>query len=1325
MIHPIQPRPDLLPFEDRSGLFTWDTFERFVCAFLNTGLTLRTKDGSLARITFAHRAGGQGHEQQGVDIVAQMSNGETWVLQCKHVKDWGPSHTRDAIAACKHPAARKFLLVTKTEVSPATRAEIETFPDWEFWSGADISRHFLNPDFLPPAQASRLLFTYFGPGWSKAMLGLPDHGSLQAPEARFADLLKNTARLSFRTTLFGRDRELAALDAFIESKKHRALFLTGPGGQGKSRLLRAWTTSFSARHPDWHVRFVLPHRDAFAEAIKAERRPLLLILDDAHDCDDQRRALFTDLVHAHESGQIKVLLCLRPGPQTTIITELRKAGFDTLSALADDPVTLGPLTLEDSKRLVDEVTQGHPPTPAQRTLLARISRECPLIADIAGHLIVSGKLAAKDIRDDPKFRAEVFDHLLDSAKQIEAEWERYRIRTLLGAIALLSPVNDDDEFRERAARLLGQNTTPRQIGEMLSALITVGLVTRTHHALTHLPFLRVTPDLLSDHLAYTACYDRFRADGEAPRDKGFVKELLEIFSYENFPRLLRHLAMAEWRAGTEADSVVEPVWQAFLHHYDASPNIYREEQLKRWSGIAHLQPHRTLLLAEHVLRHRDAPPIPGFPKGEFDHLNSPQDVIGRLPALLQPVAEQSIEHTEAALDLLWRLAREETPRDHTLDTSPLDAMAGVLTHRPWKSPEVHRKAVAWLDRFIRTDKWLGASSPHAVLVDLLRPLFATESEEDLWESETTLLVTHHAVPLSATADIRETARALCQHLLARRDRRLAFSVLRILDEALRPAHVRLANASRAYLDAWDRERAKALDLVTELLSAFPDPAIHFSAGRRLRDSLRFLRETETYLTAARAVLESISDRLDLRVARICLGYPESDIVETHHNDHAQAEAAWKRFTEETADALLHETPEPLRLLERLEHDRADWESLGLNPNFRPLISAIGTLRPPLAISTTEHLLNHPAHSFAIHFDAWTLSATANDSATRLDLLHRGLAASAATIRRASIFGLGTWRRQGGPFKTIHDLLMAVTPDTSPAIARELADYVWRNDHIANEDDWRLLATIRTDTDAALPLYVFEKASYLLQLKPPEDSTAPLLILQRIAKADTLTSVHTEYNFPTWSKHYPVDVFKLLWLRLSEGRDTPDNFQTHLHEANLTPHSAELWSDPAILASLAETEARLLGGNERPSDQRLIHFALHYAPETITERLRVLIEKADTSDAIHALAELFASDLDWPFILSQPDLCRRLLLRARALGPECHAHVRRRLATLRGSRNFADNAPDDAWRNLLRQLEMALHAHAANPELGPLYRDTLAAEQATRSGLSTHSNFGIS
>lgn len=1307
MSPPIQPRPDLLPFEDRSGLFTWETFERFFCSFLTTGLSFPTKDGSLARITSAYRAGGQGHTQQGVDIVAHMSNGETWVFQCKHVQTWGPSNTRDAIAVCAYQATRKFLLVTKTEVSLDTRAEINTHSDWEFWSGADISRHFLNPEFLPRAQASRLLYTYFGPGWSQAMLSLPDHGSLQAPEARFADLLKNTARLSFRTTLVGRERELAALDAFIGSKKHRALLLTGPGGQGKSRLLRAWTTTFSARHPDWTVRFVLPHRDAFAEAIDSEPRPLLLILDDAHDFDDKRRALFTDLVHARESGRIKLLLCLRPGPQTTIITELRKAGFDTLSALADNPITLGPLTLEDSKRLVDEVTEGHPLTPAQRTLLARISRDCPLIADIAGHLIVSGALAAEDIRDDPKFRSAVFDHLLDSSKKIEVEWGAYQIRTLLSVIALLSPVDDDDEFRQHTARLLGKETTLRKIGEMLAALIAAGLVSLTRHALTNHPLLRITPDLLSDHLAYTACYDRFLSDGETPRDKGFVKELLEIFSYENSPRLLRHLAEAEWRAGTDADSVVEPVWQAFLSRYDESPFFMRADQLMHWRNIAHLQPRRTLILAEHILA-QTTPRGPLSPLADDPYWNTHQQVIDSLPSLLQPIGEHCLEYVETSLDFLWHLALKEKNSDHTSDISSLDAMAGVLTLRPRKSPDIHRKAMAWLDRFLRSDKWLQAPSPRSVLRKLLRPLFATEEQDDFWESEKILRVTHRTVALSATSDIRETARSLCLQLLERRDRLIALTLVQVLEIALRP--VRREKISPAYLETWDRERIKALEVVSALIRAFPDPAVRFIAGRQVCSSLDNLWETETYLAAARAVLSSIPDSLDQRIARICLGYPESDMAETSPNDRAQTEEKWTRFTRDTVQKLLHEIPEPLSLLQRLEHARADWESLGLNPHFRPLISAIGALSPRLAISLAEHLLDQPEHPFAIHFDAWALSATANEAATRLDLLSRGLASPADTIRRASIFGLGTWRRQGGPTKTIHDRLIHIAPDASTAVARELADYVWLNDKTATEDDWHLLAAIRTDTAPELPLYIFQKASELLQKIVPANSAAPLQILQRIASAKTLTDAHTENAFPVWSDHYPSEVFKLLWHRLAEGLDTPDHFQTYLDGTSLDPHADELWSDPTILASLAKTEAHLLTGADRPADQRLIHFALHYAPLAITERLHALIDNANTQGAVEAIAELFASDHDWPFIFSHPDLCRRLLIRARELNSTCHDQVRRRLALISGSRSITDNLPDDSWRILLQELEKALHTNAADPELGPLYREALAAEQ---------------
>jgi hypothetical protein len=184
---------------------------------------------------------------------------------------------------------------------------------------------------------------------------------------------------------------------------------------------------------------------------------------------------------------------------------------------------------------------------------------------------------------------------------------------------------------------------------------------------------RVTPDLLSDHLAYTACYD------DAGQSRTFAERLLDHFSPEEFPKLMQHLAEAEWRAldeKPEAVSVVEPLWKWFRARFEASPFHARREQIQQWGNIAHLQPRRSIELAELAISLTDAPP-PEFRFKNSDKWTEQDYCLDSLPSMLGGVAERHPEHVARCFDLLWRLGRDKpsgplnNERGHPISTIAL------------------------------------------------------------------------------------------------------------------------------------------------------------------------------------------------------------------------------------------------------------------------------------------------------------------------------------------------------------------------------------------------------------------------------------------------------------------------------------------------------------------------------------------------------------------------------------------------------------------------------------------------------------------------------
>lgn len=134
-----------------------------------------------------------------------------------------------------------------------------------------------------------------------------------------------TPILDFSTSLFGRDKEIEALNTFLKAEHTSICIIAGRGGIGKSKLLHDWTLSatnaefiFLKDEPHWHS-------DSEKEVPVS---PAVLVVDDAHRSETIGSAiqLFRQL---RRSRNLKLVLSTRPGglPQ---ITELlyRHHGFD-------------------------------------------------------------------------------------------------------------------------------------------------------------------------------------------------------------------------------------------------------------------------------------------------------------------------------------------------------------------------------------------------------------------------------------------------------------------------------------------------------------------------------------------------------------------------------------------------------------------------------------------------------------------------------------------------------------------------------------------------------------------------------------------------------------------------------------------------------------------------------------------------------------------------------------------------------------------------------------------------------------------------------------
>src|SRR6266853_1587296 len=115
---------------------TADELELLVLRFLRSRPLLTVSRGGkavTARVVEATTYARGGRKQKGIDIHASMEGGETWVFQCKRVKSWNLSETKNAIADATF-AANHYILVLTCNPPLDVHDEIGKHAKWTLWN---------------------------------------------------------------------------------------------------------------------------------------------------------------------------------------------------------------------------------------------------------------------------------------------------------------------------------------------------------------------------------------------------------------------------------------------------------------------------------------------------------------------------------------------------------------------------------------------------------------------------------------------------------------------------------------------------------------------------------------------------------------------------------------------------------------------------------------------------------------------------------------------------------------------------------------------------------------------------------------------------------------------------------------------------------------------------------------------------------------------------------------------------------------------------------------------------------------------------------------
>jgi len=647
---------------------TPDSFERFCRHFLQVTYPE-------ARV---EHAGGQGHTQDGLDIIANFPDGTTFSFQCKRVDQFGPQKVRDAIVKHTATAVKKVLLLTKI-ASPQDRAVIKDHPDWELWDREDISYRIRR---FAVADQVRLVDIFFR-GQRFALLGVNEAGPWETSEEFFAAFNNADGAFNHLWNLVGRRSDLDALKQALGEPDVSAVLLIGTGGSGKSRILKLAVEAFETAHKGVVVRYLSRNAELTKKSLEdLGDREKLLIVDDAHDQSDLQ-ILFQ--YAADRSNRAKLFLSFRP------------YGLDHIKAQACTFSLIGPplreialerLTLAESEQLASQVLKKHGGPLSAAKDIARLTRDCPLATVVGAQVVAKQKRQFNLAQQEDTFRRLLFSRFQGIiAGQIGNKSEAETVKKALRVLALLQPIHPEDDVLLRVIEQV-EAIKPHDASRIMRLLTEAGVLFKRGVQ------FRLSPDVLADYIIEEHCV------GPLGASSGYAEIVFDAASEKQAEHLLVNLSRLDWRrsSGDPSNSkLVDGVWSKLKPERD-----YSDPHIKAVAAVAYYQPVKAIEFAERLIY-----------EGKF---------LNQLPEILRTAAF-NLAHVREACEALWELGKRDSRPLEQHPEHPIRILAELCEVQPNK-PLVYNEAIVdfGLSLLERPEAWQHAYSP----LDILTPVFDTE-----------------------------------------------------------------------------------------------------------------------------------------------------------------------------------------------------------------------------------------------------------------------------------------------------------------------------------------------------------------------------------------------------------------------------------------------------------------------------------------------------------------------------------------------------------------------------------------------------------------------
>lgn len=1052
---------------------------------------------------------------------AEMVDGTVLAVQCKNWKDLDAARVKKAMDKAEREfkqADAYFLVLTAKEISNEIQKEVGR-GNWKIIGRDTLFSWFFAGKFLDVEAQKRLIERHFGVDWLRKLFPQP-----------WDDLLIRSSRFFNPKSLIRHDAHLQGVEfkamadglaAAVGEGAPRISILSAPGGQGKTRLLKATAELVESRYPHRKVRFHNDSAGADAEDYGlrgADFKDLCLFIDDAHRLENVRKRL---LRKVQDSGSASVLIAARPNSIRALETKLEECGFRESDWQKFDVPNLDHA---GRRALAVEILgddDGHTPD-----FLAVESERCPLICTVGAELIRSGGVGSDVLKSDD-FKRRVFDHLMTSSlDHLFAGDPEFRktAELCLRVIALLSPVNKTDELAEFVARIIDRNSI--NVDPVLSSLEEAGLL-RTARGM-----LRVAPDLLSDHLVYDTAY------GEG-KNSPLVRKLMGTPYDAGLAMIFSNLAEAEWRARQEGkkDAFLGRMWE-ILRDILRDPEDRRVYGLlNNWRKIAIFQPERTLELARIILDHESDRISKGIP--EIRHEGYRYDPVamhlGTLPDLLAPVASHHPAHRLDAFDLLWRIGcikeGSVTPQDDLPAAWQTISRTASLANWEKKGPQ---DAFGWLKSWARRqDGKMELEDGKPFLSKVASQWFGDRMNRRWREAQ--------------------AIRAFPSDIAGFQDDVLRWIETDVIPAGLGPIRAALPVIFAAGLipretdggqdDQIAAPVTRAREMLVRILSLHDDPFLRLSIWQYL--STRVAHEEQDGRKAAWLSLRnSIALDLPFQLARFASSYA---IHEWNHEltqkwekreDYDTSSQWWGELALQTIREIRRQNPAIPNSMELIDQANESLVRFRQRASWDLIAEAWSKQFPEERTQVLDELMANPEHALVSCLGYFLGLRDETDCEFAEDYTLSALAHSDDRVRRSVLQRL-SWRDVKRR-EQIATRLREMAASDDPAVVSAVAWFITWNRYEATPYLDEALASLNV---RILPNPEFggvaEAVAHLLEYAKYEVSSGLLVsFFRRLEQEEDLNRVFPDHVLSVFHEKFPVELFRVYLTRIRAGKFLP-------------------------------------------------------------------------------------------------------------------------------------------------------------------------------------------